>query len=100
MGRYDILLQQDSQEEKLKTRPAQTKLAQHHIQRIQEELEQGAKDNELKEAAFSKPQTTQPKKLVLPVRPVLPAPPVRGAKRTMKQRHPFDIYQDQYESLQ
>src|SRR5215210_1815089 len=26
-----------------------------------------------------------------------PVPPV---KRVMKQRHPFDIYQDQYESLQ
>ena len=33
---------------------------------------------------------------VRPVRPVLPVPP----KRTMKQRWPVDIYQDQYESLQ
>ena len=32
----------------------------------------------------------------LPIRPVLPVPP---KKRVMKQRHPFDIYQDQYESL-
>jgi hypothetical protein len=31
------------------------------------------------------------------VPPVLPVPPV---KRVMKQRHPFDIYQDQYEALQ
>ena len=32
-----------------------------------------------------------------------PVPPVRvvpPTKRTMKQRHPFDIYQDQYEALQ
>jgi hypothetical protein len=32
----------------------------------------------------------------LPIRTVLPVPP---KKRVMKQRHPFDIYQDQYESL-
>ncbi len=31
-----------------------------------------------------------------PVRPVHPVPPV---KRVMKSRHPFDIYQDQYDSL-
>ena len=31
-----------------------------------------------------------------PVRPVLPVPP---KKRIMKQRHPSDIYQDQYDSL-
>src|SRR5260370_6250271 len=31
-----------------------------------------------------------------PVRPVLPAPP---KKTVMKQRHPSDIYQDQYNSL-
>jgi hypothetical protein len=40
---------------------------------------------------------------VLPVRVVPPVPPVRGTppvKRVMKQRHPFDIYQDQYEALQ
>src|SRR4051812_44564525 len=35
--------------------------------------------------------------LVPVVREVPPVPPI---KRTMKQRHPFDIYQDQYESLQ
>lgn len=41
------------------------------------------------------------------VPPVLPVPPVlvvpstspKSKKRTMKQRHPFDIYQDQYDSL-
>jgi hypothetical protein len=31
-----------------------------------------------------------------PVRPVLPVPP---KKRVMKQRHPFDIYHDQLETL-
>jgi hypothetical protein len=42
-----------------------------------------------------------PVPLVPPVRvepPVLPVPP-NSKKRVMKQRHPFDIYQDQYESL-
>ena len=33
------------------------------------------------------------------VPPVLPVPPARPGKRYMKQRHPFDIYQDQYEAL-
>jgi hypothetical protein len=40
---------------------------------------------------------------VPPVRVVPLVPLVRGAppvKRVMKQRHPFDIYQDQYEALQ
>ena len=44
--------------------------------------------------------TDKPQDIVIrdvrPVRPVLPVPP----KRTMKQRWPVDIYQDQYESLQ
>ena len=41
-----------------------------------------------------------------PVPPVRVVPPVPSAsaqtkqRRVMKQRHPFDIYQDQYESLQ
>jgi hypothetical protein len=34
---------------------------------------------------------------VPPVRVVRDVPPI---KRVMKQRHPFDIYQDQYEALQ
>ena len=38
-----------------------------------------------------------PEPLVPPVPVVLPDPP---AKRVMKQRHPFDIYRDQYEALQ
>ncbi len=41
---------------------------------------------------------------VPPVRVVPPVPPVKNKlssaqKRVMKQRHPFDIYQDQYEAL-
>jgi hypothetical protein len=38
-------------------------------------------------------------KPVHPVRVVPLVPPVQPQKRTMKQRHPFDIYQDQYDSL-
>src|SRR4051794_38286645 len=44
---------------------------------------------------------SRPKKAVPPVRPVPVAPavlPVPG-KRIMRRRHPFDIYEDQYESL-
>lgn len=37
---------------------------------------------------------------VPPVRVVPDVPPVPAKKRVMKQRHPFDIYQDQYNSLQ
>ncbi len=36
---------------------------------------------------------------VPPVRVVPPPPRSPMRKRIMKQRHPFDIYQDQYESL-
>jgi hypothetical protein len=46
---------------------------------------------------------TNPVPPVLPVRgvrPVLPVPPEVARKRVMKQRHPFDIYRDQYEALQ
>ena len=47
-------------------------------------------------------QTLEPRP-VPPVRVVPPVPLVRdvpSTKRIMKQRHPFDIYQDQYEALQ
>src|SRR5215204_3473663 len=37
---------------------------------------------------------------VPPVRVVRDVPPVPPIKRAMKQRHPFDIYHDQYEALQ
>jgi hypothetical protein len=36
---------------------------------------------------------------VPPVRVVPPTPLSHAKKRHMKQRHPFDIYQDQYDSL-
>lgn len=53
------------------------------------------------QGSSSSPQTqepeTHPVPLVPPVRDVLPVPP---KKRVMKQRHPFDIWRDQYEALQ
>lgn len=48
-------------------------------------------------------QTTPAQHPVPPVRIVPSVPLVRDVppvKRVMKQRHPFDIYQDQYEALQ
>ena len=48
-------------------------------------------------------QKTPAPRPVPPVRVVPPVPLVRDVpptKRIMKQRHPFDIYQDQYEALQ
>ena len=48
-------------------------------------------------------QTTETSKTI--VTPVRPVPPVRvkeekpKRKRIMKSRHPFDIYEDQYQSL-
>jgi hypothetical protein len=54
-----------------------------------------------KEADTSTPSTTStPVPPVRVVRDVLPIPPVLPKKRIMKQRHPFDIWQDQYEALQ
>jgi hypothetical protein len=40
-----------------------------------------------------------PVRVVPPVPQVRAVPPTPSTKRVMKQRHPFDIYQDQYESL-
>lgn len=37
--------------------------------------------------------------LVPPVLPVRDVPPTVSNKRKMKQRHPFDIYNDQYDDL-
>jgi hypothetical protein len=55
---------------------------------------------------IAKPQLQRSETNSTPVPPVRVGPPVRGvppvppAKRLMKQRHPFDIYRDQYETLQ
>ncbi|SRR5713101_4817454 len=60
----------------------------------------------IQEVPEREPQRAKP---VLPVRVVLPEPPVPlvrpvrdvpPIRRVMKQRHPFDIYHDQYEALQ
>lgn len=41
----------------------------------------------------------EPVRPVPPVRGVPPVPSSRVEKRYMKQRHPFDIYHDQYDAL-
>src|SRR4051812_25951597 len=53
---------------------------------------------------IQKSNTVQPAAPRAPVPPVRVVPPVPPAlppapKRVMKQRHPFDIYQDQYDAL-
>jgi len=51
---------------------------------------------------IQKPNSVQTEAKATPVPPVRVVPPIPHApsrKRIMKQRHPFDIYQDQYESL-
>lgn len=52
--------------------------------------------------AIQKPKLTDGEAKITPVPPVRVVPLVphsKSKKRHMKQRHPFDIYQDQYESL-
>ncbi len=54
---------------------------------------------------IQKPKAPDGEAKTIPVPPVLPVrvvplePPSKSKKRHMKQRHPFDIYQDQYDSL-
>jgi len=56
--------------------------------------------NDLEESAFFRQRKNDPVLPVPPVREVPPVLPVPLIKRVMKQRHPFDIWRDQYESLQ
>jgi hypothetical protein len=48
---------------------------------------------------IQKPKPPSGKAKIIPVPPVRVVPPSQPKKRVMKQRHPFDIYQDQYDSL-
>lgn len=68
---------------------------------------QANKDPALKSTLDHMPVIKKPNS-VPPVAPRVPVPPVRDVplvpraappKRVMKQRHPFDIYQDQYDAL-
>jgi hypothetical protein len=56
------------------------------------------------EKPVPQPVSKTPDPAPRPVPSVRVVPPVRGTppviKRVMKQRHPFDIYRDQYEALQ
>lgn len=60
-------------------------------------------DSPIEPTRQQKPVTESPRTpspTSTPVRDVPPVPLVPSKKRVMKQRHPFDIYHDQYESLQ
>jgi hypothetical protein len=90
MGRYDVLLGDDS------PKPSEPKTPRPRepldVKRASEELT-AAPPNDLKNSAFF------PKPAATPVRPSgrTPVLPVRG-RRTMR-RHPFEIYDDQYQTL-
>ena len=73
-----------------------------------QDFDPNAKPPELGSPMDNFPTIQKPKPSTIPVRPVRDVPLVRPAppvplvppkKRVMKQRQPFDIYQDQYESL-
>jgi hypothetical protein len=49
--------------------------------------------------AIQKPKPPVAEAKNIPVPPVRVVPPFLPKKRVMKQRHPFNIYQDQYDSL-
>src|SRR6266571_2392262 len=67
-----------------------------------------AKERELKSSMEDFPAIEQPvqatttgdtRTTVPPVLPVRNVPPALSDRRKMKQRHPFDIYADQYDAL-
>src|SRR6266705_1374686 len=66
-----------------------------------------AKERELKSSMEDFPSIEKPAlpatdhagTIVSPVLPVRDVPPALSDRRKMKQRHPFDIYADQYEEL-
>jgi hypothetical protein len=90
MGRYDVLLGDDSpRQSESKSPHPRTSL---DVERVSQELS-NERPNELKDSSFF------PKPAVKPVRPYgrTPVLPVRG-RRTMR-RHPFEIYDDQYQTL-
>jgi hypothetical protein len=45
------------------------------------------------------PATNNSSQVVPPVLPVRDVPPAAASKRMIRQRHPFDIYADQYDEL-
>jgi hypothetical protein len=104
MGRYDVLLGKENSSNTV-AEPAPTRTVRNAS------APQPALHSSLDTIPRIVPATkgeepstpVPPVREVLPVRdvrPVLPVPPAQGAKRVMKQRHPSDIYRDQYESLQ
>src|SRR3712207_2450713 len=84
MGRYDFLLGDDQTKQAPPVRVSADEVKPQPVnERPAEKLTERKTEN--------KPVPLAP--------PVLPVPPVRDEKRVMKQRHPFDIYEDQYQSL-
>lgn len=74
------------------------------------DFDPNAKERELKSSLDGFPSIEKPlqaqvvapgdtRTIVPPVLPVRDVPPTGNNKRKMKQRHPFDIYADQYEEL-
>src|SRR3954453_23764016 len=90
MGRYDVLLGDDSPKSAESTPRVSRKTLD--VERISQELSTPQRD-ELEDSKFFSKSASQP------VRPSgrTPVLPVRG-KRTMR-RHPFEIYDDQYQTL-
>jgi hypothetical protein len=86
MGRYDVLLEQD----KPAVKPERQQRANTQDSAPRQRETRDARENQTQ---------SQPVPPVHPVRPVLPVRGSNSIKRVMKSRHPFDIYQDQYESL-
>ncbi len=90
MGRYDVLLGDNSPKQPEPKTPRPRKSLD--VQRVSEELTAPQSDDLKKSTFFPKPA-------VQPVRPSgrTPVLPVPG-RRTMR-RHPFEIYDDQYQTL-
>lgn len=108
MGRYDILLGEDKKPDDTgKTESSATRAEKLSAASIQREVHDAPKKDDGADSLFFPQQVRSGERRsqstpVSPVQPVRPVLPVRGTntiKRIMKSRHPFDIYQDQYESL-
>jgi hypothetical protein len=95
MGRYDILLEQETPPTKpakpTTNKPVQKKGREASVSQPVSDLHQAGSTNQLRENSLffkrqpAENQSTEPTK--------------QGPKRPMRHRHAFDIFQDQYEAL-
>lgn len=100
MGRYDVLLGKENPSTKVESEQAPKRTGDKLV--VAKTPRQSTSDD-VPQIVREPIRTQTANPVVLPVRdvrPVLPVPPLPGIKRVMKQRHPFDIYRDQYDSLQ